>query len=159
VNADGSGMRNLTRTDGLPVAPSWAPNGEILFLRDGDLYSTKLDGGGEVRLTTDWTIGEYALSPDGKTLAYRDLVKNAIVARSLDGGAAPVTLLKPATQFIKSDPLAAFAWTPDGKAVAVASGSLDGLHGSPLYIVNADGSRLSQVPGIELAWDPAWRPE
>jgi hypothetical protein len=31
--------------------------------------------------------------------------------------------------------------------------------GSALYVINADGSGLSQVPGITMAFDPAWRPE
>jgi len=31
--------------------------------------------------------------------------------------------------------------------------------GSRLFVINADGSGLSAVPGIKFAWDPAWRPE
>jgi len=31
--------------------------------------------------------------------------------------------------------------------------------GSPLYVLGADGSGLSSVPGIDDAMDPAWRPE
>jgi Tol biopolymer transport system component len=51
----------------------------------------------------------------------------------------------------------AFSWTPDGKALAMASG--EGIAGSRLYIVNADGSGLSRVPDVVDALDPAWRPE
>jgi Tol biopolymer transport system component len=153
--ADGSGARNLTRTDALP---SWTPDGDILFLSAGDLYSMRPDGTGPVRLTTEWNIGEYALSPDGKTLAYRSLVENAIVVRPLEGGGAAVTLLRSA-QFITNDPFASFAWTQDGKTVAAAGSSWDGRGGSPLYVVNSDGSRLSQVPNVQGAYDPAWKPE
>lgn len=169
MNADGSGARKLADTEAFPVTPSWTPSGEVLFLSDGDLYSINPDGSGRVLLTTWKDIGEYALSPDGKTLAYYVRLpdisrtggvndKKEIFAVSLEGGGEPVTLLE-AGQFIKDDPLVTLSWTPDGKALAVASSSLDGQHGSSLYIVSADGSGLSQVPGIDAAYDPAWRPE
>jgi Tol biopolymer transport system component len=159
MNADGSGGRRLTDTKGFPVAPSWTPTGDVLFLRDGDLYSIKPDGTGEVRLTTDWTIGEYALSPDGRTLAYRDLARNAVVVRSLEGGGAAVTLVEPATRLVGSNPLAALAWTPDGQAVVLAASSQDGHGGSGVFLVNSDGTGLSQVPGVDASYDPTWRPE
>ena len=158
MNPDGSGVRRLTDVEGWP-APSWAPTGEVLFLSDGDLYSMKVDGSGLVQLTADENIAEYALSPDGKTLAYRDADNTAVVSVSLGAGGTSVTLLAPVTRFITNDLRAELSWTPDGRAVAVASSSLDGPHGSPLYIVNADGSGLSQVPGIDTGYDPAWRPE
>ena len=67
-----------------------------------------------------------------------------------------MSLLDPVSDYITGDLEAAPAWAPDGKAVAVAAfGSI----GSPLYIVMADGSGLSAVPGIDNAADPAWRPE
>jgi len=34
-----------------------------------------------------------------------------------------------------------------------------GQYGSRLYVVNADGSGLAAVPGIEHAIGPSWRPE
>jgi Tol biopolymer transport system component len=159
MNSDGSGTRNLVHTVGLPVSPSWTSSGDVLFVREDDLYMINPDGTGEVRLTTGQDIGECALSPDGKTLAYWDLVKDAIVARSLDGDDAPVTLIEPATQFMDGNPIAALSWTPDGRAVAVAASSYDGRGGSPLYVVNADGSGLSQIPAVDAAYDPAWRPD
>ncbi len=160
MNADGTGARNLTAgAEGWSVQPSWTPSGEVLFMRNDDLFSIHPDGSGLIRLTTGKNTSEYALSPDGKTLANCDVNKRAIVASSLNGGGAPVILLKPATQFITDGPLAALSWTADGKALAVAGSDLDGAHGSPLYIVNADGGGLSQIPGIDAAYDPAWRPE
>jgi Tol biopolymer transport system component len=159
MNSDGSGTRNLVRTVGLPVAPSWTSSGQVLFLRENDLYMINPDGTEEVRLTTGQDLGECALSPEGNTLAYWDLVKDAIVARSLEGDDKPVTLLEPATQFMGENPVAAIAWFPDGGAVAVAASSYDGSGGSPLYVVNADGSGLSQIPGVDAAYDPAWRPQ
>jgi Tol biopolymer transport system component len=170
MNADGSGAKKIADTESYSAAPSWTPSGEVLFLRESALYSINPDGSGRVRLTTGISICEYALSPDGKTLAYCllapgmtstggvDWNKNVFTV-SLDGGGEPVTLLESVGQLIKDDPLVALAWSPDGKALAVASSSLNVQRGSPLYIVNADGSGLSQVPGIDAVYDPAWRPE
>jgi Tol biopolymer transport system component len=50
-------------------------------------------------------------------------------------------------------------WSPDGKAIAFAASFIEFLEGSPLYIVNADGSGLSMVPNTEDVADVAWRPE
>ena len=52
----------------------------------------------------------------------------------------------------------ASSWTPDGKAVVLTSNLLYSLHGTRLYVVSADGSGLSAVPGIENAIDASWRP-
>jgi Tol biopolymer transport system component len=159
LDADGGNARTIAGINYLPVAPSWTPDGDVLFLRDGDLYSIKADGTGEVRITTDWAIGEYALSPDGKTLAYCDLARDAIVTRPLWGDGEPVTLLEPATRFLRYQPFAALAWTPDGEAVAASGSSMDGRGGSPLYIIYSDGSGVFQIPGLDGVYDPSWRPK
>ena len=162
VNPDGSGAKDLFDAEVLPF-PSWAPNGDILFLRGPeyvrgwDLYSMKPDGSATVRLTTGKDIGGYALSPDGKTLAYYDRGEKAIITMPLGAGGPSVTLLETAW-LIQYAPFVALSWSPDGRAIAFASSSLEDAGGSPLYIVNADGSGLSQVPGIDNAYDPAWRP-
>lgn len=50
------------------------------------------------------------------------------------------------------------AWSPDGKALALATSETWGTKGSRLYVVNSDGSGLSAVPGVDKALCPAWRP-
>ena len=50
-------------------------------------------------------------------------------------------------------------WSPNGKALALASNDGGGISGSRLYVVNADGSGLVAVPGVDSAKEPAWRPE
>ena len=134
------------------------PKGDILFSQFWVLYSIKLDGSGPVPLLEGKQVCEAVLSPDGNTLVYCDGPMTAAVALPLAAGNDPVTLLTPVIQFVQHDPRAAVALRPDGQAVAVASSSFNGSVGSPLYIVNADGSGLSQVPGIDTAMDPAWRP-
>ena len=44
-------------------------------------------------------------------------------------------------------------------AGAIAFGDHVGKGNDDICVVNADGTGLSVVPGIEKAMDPAWRPE
>ena len=159
MNADGSGLRSVASSPGgSRVDAAWAPNGKILFLRNSDVFAVDPRGSGLLRLTKTSSISEFALSVDGKRIAIHDINGPRLVVVPVHGSDTPVTLLDPVSEFIP-DPYAAAAWTPNGKALAVASSDCEGLSGSRLYIVNADGSGLSAVPGIENAEDPAWRPK
>jgi Tol biopolymer transport system component/predicted small lipoprotein YifL len=165
VKADGSGLRRVTHpAPGTPPGgqvdhfPAWAPSGKILFLRLSDVCAIGHDGSGLVQLTKVGNIGDFALSPDGKRIAIDSKTSQSIEIVPARGGGTPVTVLHPISDFITPDPYAAPAWTPDGKALAMASSSHMGSHGSRLYIVNADGSGLSAVPGIDNAEEPDWRP-
>ena len=75
VNADGSGLRRLTRGPGNEGSLAWSPEGQrIAFTRspDGkvsDVYVIDADGSGQRRLTRR---GAQPLwSPDGRTIAFR----------------------------------------------------------------------------------------
>jgi Tol biopolymer transport system component len=157
MNSDGSGLKPVAEGSTDDYFPTWAPNGEILFLRLGDVFAVNPDGSGLMRLTKGGNVVNYALSPDGKYLAIQNATSHRIEVIPAHGGGSRVTLLNPVSDFI-ADPWAALAWTPDGKALILATSEFYGEHGSRLYIVNADGSGLSAVPGIDNADDPAWRP-
>ena len=160
INVDGSGLRRVTRPSGGSSlnenSAAWAPKGKILFLSLGDVWSTKLDGSGLVQLTKIGNVADFAISPDGKSLALDNNADGIVEIVATLGGGTPVRLLDPVSDFVPNDPYAAPAWTPDGQALAVAS---TGPEGSLLYVVGADGSGLSAVPGVEAAAYPAWRPE
>jgi Tol biopolymer transport system component len=166
INADGSGLKRVTRpaagtspgTQADENSPTWAPNGKILLLRLGQVFAVNPDGSGLVQLTKGENIIWFALSPDGKRIAVHYNNSDRVAVVPAHGGGTPVTLLDPVSDFIPNDPKAAPAWTLDGHALAVASSDYLGFYGSRLYIVNADGSGLSAVPGIDNAEDPAWRP-
>jgi TolB protein len=58
VNADGSGLRQLTTHPGADQTPTWSPNGALIAFtsdrstgRDPQLYVMNADGGGQRRLT------------------------------------------------------------------------------------------------------------
>jgi Tol biopolymer transport system component len=135
----------------------WTEPGKIFFLHYDALYSVDPDGSGLARLKRPKDASDFAFSADGKMLAYRS--DERIAALPLDSAGRQVTLLEPVSDYILHDTSAALGWTWDGRAIVVAGGSGDTIHGSRLYVVDADGSGLSAVPGIETALDPDWRPE
>jgi hypothetical protein len=47
----------------------------------------------------------------------------------------------------------------DGTALVLGSSNWGEFRGSGLYVVNADGSGLSEIPNVKNALSPAWRPE
>jgi Tol biopolymer transport system component len=170
MNADGSGARVVTRGGANDMIPTWGPDGMIYFLRkpqtrswyspDGDVYAVRPDGSGLVRVTKMEHVGGFALSPDGKTLAVHDTAQYRIVLLQVDGGGTPFTLVSEDLRIDLVQP----AWSPDGKAVALAHQALitdgDTLDDtSEIYVVNADGSGLTAVPNVTGAYSVSWRPE
>jgi Tol biopolymer transport system component len=161
MNADGSGKRAVVRSeshqDELPV---WTPDGRILFRRDSiDLYAVNPDGSGLEQLLKDVALGGYSASPDGSSLAYDDSTADAVLVGPISGGSKPLAALKPLSTYVTNDPVALAAWRPEGTILAVATYDPGSVVGSPIYVVNADGSGLSSVPGVTNAMDPAWRPQ
>ena len=161
MNADGTGERCLVDLKGSDSRPVWAETGEIFFIHKYDtLYSVNPDGSGLRRIKQPGGVENFAISADGEMLAYHSYHdKVRVVALPLRGAGKRVTLLEPASDYIMDDETVAMGWTRDGKALVVAGGSGATIHGSRVYVVNADGSGLSAVPGIETALDPEWRPE
>ena len=162
IDADGGDLRRLT-SGSSDVAPAWGPDGRIFFLRSSKVFAMNADGSGLTQVTHDINASDFGLSPDGKTLALHDYTNDRIVAVAVDGGGSPVTLLDKPSGFIHPQGMLgkkwAPAWTPDGKAVVLTTDLSYSVHGTRLYIVNADGSGLSAVPGVETAIDASWRPE
>jgi Tol biopolymer transport system component len=176
MHADGSGVRNVTSRKGPGVTsadywPTWERDGTITFYRNtrsGGLskFSVNPDGSELRRLVKEagtstyqqqdwWLKYEYGLSPDGKWVARHDVEADRLVVIRAGGDGAPVTLLDPVAAYARYS--VEVAWSPDGEALAVAGQSETPF--SPLYIVNADGTGLSAVPGVDSAKEPAWRPE
>jgi len=72
MNADGTGLEQLTTNPEFDAEPVWSPDGGRIFFtsaRDGDfkIYVIDADGGGEHKLATNSTRNEgvFAFSPDG----------------------------------------------------------------------------------------------
>jgi Tol biopolymer transport system component len=162
VNPDGSGLKNVTSgpTD---IFPIWTPDGKILFIRKGgicedmtgDVFSIKPDGTELNQITKNGHVGGVGISPDGNTIAYYDTKKKQIYISPLDGSEPPKEIFSVpfSTNFIQP------AWSPDGKTIAVAAKGWMIVYGSPLYLVNADGSSIYKVPLDFGVLDPVWKPE
>jgi len=176
MNADGSGLRNVTSKKGPGVSlvdywPTWEKDGTISFYRNtrsGGLskFSVNPDGSGlrwmvkqagatEYEDEGCWVKYELTLSPDGRKVARRDMKTDRLVVVPVHGGGAPVVLLDPVAVYAEIS--VDVAWSPDGEALAIAGQSDTAF--TRLYIVNADGTGLSAVPGVDAAQEPAWRPE
>jgi Tol biopolymer transport system component len=158
MDADGSHVRTLTRGAHLDEFPAWASRGRLLFLRDGDVFAVDLDGSRLVPVRRRGNVGGFALSPDGTSIVIDDDFTQRVLLAPVRGSGTSVILLD------LTDPAVGISsahagWTQDGKVIALANNDLATSVGSPLYIVNADGSGLSAVPGVETAYDPAWRPQ
>jgi dipeptidyl aminopeptidase/acylaminoacyl peptidase len=158
MNADGGGQQAVVRGPDDDANPVWTPDGRIVFLRGGqDLYIVRLDGTGLKHLLGGSELGGYAVSPDGRSLAYNDYSADLVLVGPLLGSAEPGVVLDQMSDYVPGD-RAAVSWRSGGKVLAIASYGPGGIDGSPLYVVNADGSGLSVVPGVDKAMDPAWRP-
>ena len=71
MNADGSGIVQLTNTPGNDDHPAWSPDGaKIAFSKYSTIYvMNATDGSGLVRLTTGWD-DDPTWSPDGSQIAF-----------------------------------------------------------------------------------------
>jgi len=147
MNADGSGIVQLTNTPGNDDQPAWSPDGsKIAFssTRDGnhEIYvMNATDGSGLVRLTNDPLWDDHpAWSPDGAKIAFSKY--STIYVMNATDGSGLVRL----TTGWDDDP----TWSPDGSQIAFTRRTDDG--NSDIYVMNAsDGSGIGR-----LTTDPAF---
>ncbi len=76
VNADGSGLKQLTSHEGNETDPSWGPDGKSVYFlaaRSGlnQLWRLPLEGGEATQVTRlPLDVDAYTLSPDGQTVVF-----------------------------------------------------------------------------------------
>src|SRR5690606_25886346 len=94
INADGTGLKQVTRSRAIDTEPVWSPDGSSIYFtsdRGGSpqIYRMSAAGGSAQRITFE---GAYnvspRVSPDGKTLAYvqRDGGKFRVTVQDLTSG-------------------------------------------------------------------------
>jgi Tol biopolymer transport system component/serine/threonine protein kinase len=158
MNADGSGLVNLTNHPAEDGDPSWSPDGQRIAFdtdRDGnwEIYAMNAEGSGATRLTNHPADDDHpAWSPDGRHIAFksnRDENWEIYVVNVADLSVTNLTR-HPAADRTP-------AWSPDGQHIAFASerdGDWD------VYLMNADGSGVTQLTHHQAEdWFPAWSPD
>jgi TolB protein len=161
MNADGSGLRRMTRYPG-DTFPEWSPRGDrIAFARRvssagyyEEIFVMHADGSSARRLTRNRVDDDSpAWSPDGRRIAFtrrdsNNFMRNGIWVMNADGSGE--RRLTPPGGY--SGP----AWSPDGRTIAFT-----GVGGAPegsLYLIRRDGSGLRRLTrGAQGS--PSWSPD
>ena len=138
INADGSGLRRLTRHRLDAVAPVWSPDGREIAVDeyyDGTyaIWVVSASGGGERRVTPGWRFGGPAWSRDGRWIAFTNVHGNAVYVVRPDGTGRRVL-----AKLDGAERAWGVEWSPDGRRIAVIG---DG----DLWVMNADGTELRNL--------------
>jgi hypothetical protein len=152
VNADGSGLVNLTNNAVDDTSPAWSPDGRrITFdtMRDGqsEVYAMNADGSSPGNLTAFLVEdANPSWSPDGATIAYESLRagNRDIWVMSPGGGVATARQLT-ADAADDSNP----DWSPDSTRITF-------VRNGEIWTMRADGSGQAslQATGTRPAWSP-----
>jgi Tol biopolymer transport system component len=163
MNADGTGITNLTRAGGFDDEPAWSPDGTKIAWRsnrtsnkDAEVFVMNADGTNQVQLTDRAGVDdEPAWSPDGTKLAIRVCQPScSVFVMNADGSGArelPESF---------DDP----AWTPDGSRIAFRAsgvGPPGGQKPPDIHVVNAaDGTGKTDLTNdTDSNVDPAFSPD
>lgn len=169
VNADGSGLRNLTNHPAADESPVWSRDGtRLAFLsnreRDREIFVMNADGSGVTRLIEHppWgdrlPVNEMEWSPDGTRIAFVPHTLEIYVVHADGSGLRRLTTTP--------GPHRSPTWSPDGTRIAFVRDTLWHDEGAQeadvmteIYVVNADGSGLGRLTSPGLVQEPAWSPD
>ena len=150
MNADGSGVEQLTDSCS-NVHLSWSPTGDrIAFVSLGDIYVMNADGSGVLQLMGDVSescAGVFWSDRDGNGV-------NEVYMKNADGSVEPFTDYE-SIDWEKAD--WAPSWSADGSRIAFQS-YRDGDF--QIYVMNSDGGGVDRLTVNEHGdWHPAWSPD
>jgi len=163
VAPDGSGLQGVSvpgvtdRSIYQVAAPRWSPDGRRFAFLDaqpdgtGTAYTVGADGAGQVLIGPAISV---TWAPDGRLT----WVEPADDQNSVWSGAADGSGKKPLAIPAQLDSTSV-AWSPDGGHVLVTAPAGFATTGSQIFVLNADGSGLSQLTTVGDNVDPAWSPD
>jgi Tol biopolymer transport system component len=161
VRADGSHLRQLTRTELPEQSPTWSPDGKwIVYVgqigrTESGLYRMRADGRRKsLFLREDASahqfIADPAWSPDGRRIAFASARFGAwrIWTIGLDGTLVMVT----------KTPGASPTWSPDGRRLAYGGTGAGGR--GTIFVIGRDGrgNRAVTHEPVEASY-PVWSPD
>ena len=158
VNADGSGLANLTNGTGSNRLPRWSPDGKRVVFNSGDhVYLMDADGSNRQALTSGSSYnGSPVWSPDGTRIAFdSDREENFdIYTVGSDGTGLTRLTAHPRRDWTPS-------WSLDGARIAFASNrDLANADHNEIYVLELDGggiTRLTELNSFSIR--PAWSPD
>jgi Tol biopolymer transport system component len=170
INADGTGLTQITSGDGDEIAPNWSPDGTRLAV-ETQRSSSEPTGiaivdvdTGVIRVITENPIGgddaEPTWSPNGARIAF---------ARSRGAQQYPSALFVVAVdgsglQRLSPRGVSAYRpnWSPDGTRIIFSSNDpSDRIQKAEIYVIASDGSGLRRLTHEEnaSAFRPTWSPD
>jgi Tol biopolymer transport system component len=162
IDADGTGLRNITASPGEEVYPAWSPDHSMIAYVSGrypaGVFVMNADGTGVRQISDGFDVNRLSWSPDGRSIAMgvsfggTNTGRDEIFVIGVDGG-SPRTV----TASIDANATSP-AWSPDGRSIAF--GALESDRAS-LMTVNSDGTNprtliRAQSGGIGT---PAYSPD
>lgn len=148
MRADGTHTRRLTHDRNCYLNPTWAPGGTRVAFevwggpRTAGIWTMNVNGSGLHLLTTKGNTP--AWSPDGRPIAFRSKLPEAIWLMNSDGSNLRQLTLPPRPTVSDMQP----DWSPNNKWIAF---SRQGGAGTDLYLIGSDGTGLRQLVAYAAA--------
>jgi Tol biopolymer transport system component len=170
MNANGSGLRQVTKNKLDDSGPAWSPNGDrLVFHRwlgggaGADLITMRVNGTDERNLTrSPGILDRYPVwSPDGREIVFmRDHsgLENDIATIRPDGSHLRALTATPTDEESPD-------WSPDGKRIAFHWNAPSHVEDYEVYVMRRDGgsppTQLTSGGGGDFSssFNPAWSPD
>jgi Tol biopolymer transport system component len=140
INADGSNLQRLTQSPTWEYNAAWLPGGtQIIYdsIYPSGTHIINTDGTGSF----PWIYGDSSWTADG----------NWFAAASFDSANHPTVIVRNGPNAVQEIYVGASGytgrplWSPDGTKIAFPLFSGDSSTGNSLYVINVDGSNLTQL--------------